>query len=425
MTDTARPRVVIIGGGFGGLATARALAGAPYDVILLDARNHHLFQPLLYQVATAALSPAEIAWPIRHLLRRQKNATVLMAEVDIVNVPNRTVHAGDLCWTYDHLVIAAGSRHSSFGNDHWAEHAPGLKTMDDAVDLRARVLAAFERAESLPHPSGTTFVVVGGGPTGVEMAGALIELARHALRNEFRRTDPAWARVVLIEAGPRLLSALPQSLSMDGQKRLEAMGVEVRLNTRVVECGPDGVMLNTGHLAAQAVVWAAGVQASDLISQLPCAKDPSGRAIVDRCLALFEHPEVRVIGDAASIRDEAGKPVPGIAPAAKQAGHFVGRTIAEALEGRLAGRPFRYRHAGNLATIGTGTAVVDLGRIHLRGWLGWMFWSIVHVLFMIGVRNRVAVALDWIWSGLTRQRAARLILGADVASSATTAASAP
>ena len=311
------------------------------------------------------------------------------------------------------------------GNDHWAEHAPGLKTMDDAVDLRARVLAAFERAESLPQPSGTTFVVVGGGPTGVEMAGALIELARHALRNEFRRTDPAWARVVLIEAGPRLLSALPQSLSMDGQKRLEAMGVEVWLNTRVVECGPDGVMLNTGHLAAQAVVWAAGVQASDLISQLPCAKDPSGRAIVDRCLALFEHPEVRVIGDAASIRDEADKPVPGIAPAAKQAGHYVGRTIAEALEGRLAGRPFRYRHAGNLATIGTGTAVVDLGRIHLRGWLGWMFWSIVHVLFMIGVRNRVAVALDWIWSGLTRQRAARLILGADVASSATTAASAP
>lgn len=405
-----RNRVVIIGAGFGGLAAARALADAPCDVLVLDGRNHHLFQPLLYQVATAALSPAEIAWPVRHLLRRQANASVVMARVETIDVAARTVTAGPLTWSWDHLVLAAGSRHSYFGRDDWAPFAPGLKTLEDATDIRHRVLEAFERYEAAPRQDPMTFVVVGGGPTGVEMAGALTELSRHALRDEFRNIDPVRARVVLVEAGPRILPALDPSLSGEGQDRLEAMGVEVRTDTRVLDCHADGVTLSTGVLPAEVVVWAAGVQASELVSQLPGPKDRSGRAVVTDTLEIAGLPEVRVIGDAAAITDAAGQAVPGIAPAAKQAGRYVGGAIAAALRGQVSARSFRYRHAGNLATIGTGSAVVELGRLRLTGLIGWLFWSIVHVFFMIGVRNRVAVALDWVWGGLTRQRASRLVL---------------
>ncbi len=402
--------MVIIGAGFGGLAAARALADAPCEVLILDGRNHHLFQPLLYQVATAALSPAEIAWPVRHLLRRQVNASVVMARVDTIDVVARTVAAGPQAWSYDHLVLAAGSRHSYFGRDDWAPFAPGLKTLEDATDIRHRVLEAFERYEAAPRPEPMTFVVVGGGPTGVEMAGALTELARHALRDEFRNIDPAHARVVLVEAGPRILPALDPALSREGQDRLEAMGVEVRTDTRVMDCHTDGVTLSTEKLPAQVVVWAAGVQASELVSQLPGPKDRSGRALVTERLEIPGLPEVRVIGDAAAITDGAGQAVPGIAPAAKQSGRYVGRRIAASLRGPAAATPFHYRHAGNLATIGTGSAVVELGRFRLTGLIGWLFWSVVHVFFMIGVRNRVAVALDWVWGGLTRQRASRLVL---------------
>ena len=402
--------MVIVGGGFGGLAAARALGHAPCEVLVLDGRNHHLFQPLLYQVATAALSPAEIAWPIRHLLRRQANASVVMARVETIDVLGRRVIAGRLSWSYDYLIVAAGSRHSYFGRDDWAPFAPGLKTLEDATEIRHRVLLAFERYEAAPGPMPLTFVVVGGGPTGVEMAGALIELSRHALRDEFRTFNPARARVVLVEAGPRLLLALDPRLAREGRERLEAMGVDVRPDTRVLDCDADGVTLSTGRLKAEVVVWAAGVQASDLISQLPVARDRNGRAEVTDRLEVPGRPDIRAIGDAAAIRDKAGGWVPGIAPAAKQAGRYVGDAIAGALQGRPPPKPFHYRHAGNLATIGSGTAVVELGRLRLGGLFGWLFWSIVHVFFMIGVRNRVAVALDWVWGGLTRQRAARLVL---------------
>lgn len=411
-SDPDRPRVVVVGAGFGGLATARALSDAPCDVVVLDGRNHHLFQPLLYQVATAALSPAEIAWPIRHLLRRQANATVVMARVDAIDVETRMVSAGALSWSYDHLVIAAGSRHSYFGREDWAPYAPGLKTLEDATDIRRRVLETFERHEAEPRNRPITLMVVGGGPTGVEMAGALTELSRHALRDEFRNTDPARARVILVEAGPRILPALNSRLAREGHDRLEAMGVEIRTETRVLDCGPAGVTLSAGPLAADVVVWAAGVQASELVSRLPVDRDRSGRALVNDRLEVPGHPQIRVLGDAAAITDAAGRPVPGIAPAAKQAGRYVGDTIARTLRGRGEDRPFRYHHAGNLATIGTGSAVVELGRFRLTGLVGWLFWSVVHVFFMIGVRNRVAVALDWVWGGLTRQRASRLVLHA-------------
>lgn len=401
---------MIVGAGFAGLAAVRALAKTPCDVVVLDGRNHHLFQPLLYQVATAALSPAEIAWPIRHLLRRQANASVIMARVEAIDVVTRTVTAGSLSWTYDHLVIAAGSRHSYFGRDDWAPFAPGLKTLEDATDIRHRVLEVFERDEAKPRSEPMTFVVVGGGPTGVEMAGALTELSQHALRAEFRNIDPARSRVVLVEAGPRILPALDASLARHGHERLEAMGVEVRTATRVIDCDAGGVTLSTGRLGAEVVVWAAGVQASDLVSQLPSPKDRSGRARVTDRLEVPGVPDVKVIGDAAAITDPSGQLVPGIAPAAKQAGRYVGESIAKAVQGEGPAGVFRYHHAGNLATIGTGSAVVELGRLRLTGLLGWLFWSVVHVFFMIGVRNRVAVALDWVWGGLTRQRASRLVL---------------
>jgi NADH:ubiquinone reductase (H+-translocating) len=420
MSSTAgsiRPSIVIVGAGFGGLSAARALAGTSANVTVVDRRNHHLFQPLLYQVATAALSPAEVAWPVRHLLRRQKNASVVLAEATAVNLDRREVVLGDRELPYDALILAPGNTTAYFGHDDWAAAAPGLKTLEDAVALRRRVLLAFERAEIAPEALDSaralTFVVVGGGPTGVEMAGAIAELARDALPREFRRIDTRSARVVLVEAGPRILPQLPEDLAAYAVGELAALGVDVRTAVRVVGVDEGGVELSEGRLDADTVVWAAGVATDALIRGLPLERDRQGRAVVGPDFSVPGRPEVFVIGDAAAMTDRDGRPVPGLAPAAKQAGGYVGRLLAHRFgSGRQPGL-FRYKHAGNLATIGRSAAVVQFdGRLKLTGFVGWVFWSIAHVFFMIGVRNRVAVALDWVWSYLTRSRAARLITNA-------------
>jgi NADH dehydrogenase len=406
--------VVIVGGGFGGLSAARALARAPAEVVVVDARNHHTFQPLLYQVATAALSPAEIAWPIRHLLRRQKNARVLLARAECVDLVGRRLltDAGPLA--YDWLVLAPGASHAYFGHDEWAAFAPGLKSLEDAVSIRRRILMAFEEAErsedATAHAALLTFVVVGGGPTGVEMAGAIAEVAHEALLREFDRIDPSTARVVLIEAGPRVLPAFPEDLAAYAVRHLHGMGVEVMTNTRVTGFDAGGVILEHGRIDAATRVWGAGVQAAPLARTLEAEHDRAGRVLVAADLSLPAHPEVFIVGDAAAATSQ-GKPVPGIAPAAKQMGAYVGRVIAARLAGKAPPAPFRYRHEGDLATIGRNAAVLRLRGVRLHGFLAWMFWGVAHVYFLIGVRNRVAVALDWFWSYLTRQRSARLITG--------------
>ena len=410
-----RARVVIVGAGFGGLAAARALANADAEVVVIDAKNHHTFQPLLYQVATAALSPAAIAWPIRHLLKTQANARVLMSRVDGVDPAARTVLTADGPVRYDQLVIAAGAAHSYFGNDAWAPFAPGLKTLEDALDMRRRILSAFERAErAAPGEASadlTTFVVVGGGPTGVELAGAVAEIARDALKSEFRHIDPATSRIVLVEAGPRILPNFPDRLAADAERRLARYGVEVMTGAKVVGIDTGGVTLEAGRIAAVTVLWAAGVQAAPLVAGLPGDHDRAGRARVAADLSLPDWPEIFVIGDGAASLSPDGRPVPGIAPAAKQMGGYVGRLIARRLSGRPAPPPFRYRHAGDLATIGRGAAVVRLGGLQLTGLAGWLFWGFIHVYFLIGLRARFFVALDWLWSYVTYHRGARLITG--------------
>jgi NADH dehydrogenase len=408
----SRPRVVVIGGGFGGLEATRALAKAPVDVCLIDRRNHHLFQPLLYQVATAALSPSEIAWPIRYLFRRQTNVRVLMAEALGIDLAARRVTTSQGEIAYDQLVVATGATHSYFGHPEWAVCAPGLKSLEDATAIRRRVLGAFERAEASGQSEGglLTFVIVGGGPTGVEMAGAVAELARDALRHDFRDIDPKMSRIILIEAGPRILPALPEDLAAYARHRLEAIGVEVMTATRVIGCDPTGVDLEGGRIAAANLIWAAGVAASPIAANLPAPHDPAGRTLVGPDLSLPDHPEVFVIGDAAGLRQANGKAVPGIAPAAKQAGKYVGRLITARAQGRPALGPFHYLHAGDLATIGRSAAIVKLGPVRLTGFPAWLFWGVAHVYFLIGVRNRIAVALDWGWSWITRQRSVRLII---------------
>jgi NADH dehydrogenase len=392
-----RPRVIVVGAGFGGLAAARALAQAPVDVVIVDAKNHHTFQPLLYQVATAALSPAEIAWPIRHLLKSQANARVVMSRALGVDAAARRLltQAGPL--DYDQLVIAAGATHSYFGHEAWRTFAPGLKSLEDGLAIRRAILSAFERAELAgledANVVAATFVVVGGGPTGVEMAGAIAEIARDALQSEFRHIDPAAARIVLVEAGPRILPSFPQSLAAEAQRRLARYGVEVMTGARVVD------------------IDASGVRAECMISGLPCDHDAAGRAQVGPDLSLRDVPEIFVIGDAAAVMGPDGSPVPGIAPAAKQMGVYVGRLIARRLAGRSPPPPFRYRHAGDLATIGRGAAVVRIGSVQLTGLIGWLFWGLVHIYFLIGLRARFFVALDWLWSYVTYQRGARLITG--------------
>ena len=412
-----RPRVVIVGVGFGGLAAARALRKAPVDLVLIDRRNYHLFQPLLYQVATAALSPADIAWPIRSILADQANARVELGRVSGVDTARREVVVDDVRRVpYDHLILATGARHAYFGRDDWEEAAPGLKKIDDATLIRQRVLMAFERAEVATDPEETrrllSFVVVGGGPTGVEMAGAIAELARHALARDFSRINPKDARVVLVEAGPRLLAGFDERLSTRAAEALAWLGVEVRLGARVTACDEAGAVVGGERIPAATLVWGAGVVASPAAKWLDAPADPVGRVKVESDLSVPGHPDVFVIGDTALALAGNGRPVPGIAPAAKQMGTHVGRMIAARVSGKPAPAAFRYRHMGSLATIGRKAAVADFGRVRLSGLPAWILWAAAHVYFLIGWRNRLVVSLNWFWSYLTFERGARLITGA-------------
>ena len=412
MSQADKPRVVIVGGGFGGLEAARALAKADCQITLIDQRNYHLFQPLLYQVATAALSPSEIAWPLRHVLTRQANVRVVMTRAAGVDLDARSVTTEAGTFAYDHLIIATGATHSYFGKPQWESAAPGLKSLEDATELRRRVLSAFERAETAaPEQRAAllTFVVVGGGATGVEMAGAVAELARDALSRDFRQIDPGQARVLLVEGGPRVLPALSPDLSAYAEDALEDLGVEVRTSTMVTDLDTHGVDLGDTRVEAATIIWAAGVAASPLAAGLAVEHDRAGRVKVAPDLSVPGHPEVFVVGDAAAMASN-GKPVPGIAPAAKQAGKHAARQIAERLAGRPGQAPFRYAHAGDLATIGRHAAAVQIGQVKLTGFVGWVFWGVAHVYFLIGLRNRIAVAFDWAWSWLTRQRNIRLIV---------------
>jgi NADH dehydrogenase len=408
-----RPRVVILGAGFAGINAAIGLGEADVDVTIVDRRNYHLFQPLLYQVATAGLSPAQIAKPIRHILRRQRNATVLLDKVEGVDSDARVVITGSRRIPYDYLVIATGARHAYFGRDEWEDLAPGLKTIGDATEIRARILTAFERAEvsqdAAERARLLTFVVVGGGPTGVELAGAIAELARKAIVSDFRHIDSSTARVVLVESGQRLLAAFPESLAASAKRQLETLGVEVRLGHAVTRCDEGGVVLADGETIGSAcVLWAAGVQASRAAKWLKVEADRAGRAIVGEDLSVPGHPEIFVIGDTALSKGEGGRPVPGIAPAAKQMGKYVARLIKARLAGKRIG-PFRYADYGNLATIGRKAAVADLGRVRLTGFVAWLLWSFAHLWFLVGFRNRIVVFLDWAWAYATYDRGARLI----------------
>jgi NADH:ubiquinone reductase (H+-translocating) len=411
----ARPHIVIVGAGFGGLSAAHALSNAEADVTVVDRRNYHLFQPLLYQVATAGLSPAQIASPIRAILRRAANIRVVLGRVSGIDRKRRTVEVDGHEIGYDHLVLATGSRHAYFGHDEWERVAPGLKKIDDATGIRRRILTAFEHAESMAPAEDRrrflTFVVIGAGPTGVEMAGAIAELAHVALRHDFRTIDPREARIVLVEAGPRVLPAFPPELSAAAQKALERLQVEVRLGTPVSNCDESGVTIGAEHLSAATIVWAAGVAASSAARWLGTEADRVGRVVVGPDLTVPDHPEIFVIGDTAHALGSNGKPLPGLAPVAKQQGAYVARVLRARLTGRAAPGPFRYRDWGTMATIGRRAAVADIGRLHLSGTLAWLIWGLVHVSFLIGFRNRLVVMLDWIWSYLTFQSGARLIVG--------------
>jgi NADH dehydrogenase len=407
-----RPNVVIVGAGFGGIEAAKSLSHAPVDVTLIDQQNYHCFQPLLYQVATAALSPADIAWPIRHILRRQQNATVFMAEVTGVDLASQRVQIIGEPIAYDYLVLATGATHSYFGNDHWAVCAPGLKRIEDATRIRRSLLIAFEQAEQTNDEAERqrllTFVIVGAGATGVEMAGAIAEIALQTLPKDFRRIDARKSRIVLLEAGPRVLPTFPQELSDYAKTALLRMGVDVRTSTRVDGCDRRGVNLDDGRLDAGTIIWAAGVIASPAATWLAAEHDRAGRVIVGPDLSLPGRPNVFVIGDTASVRDDNGNSIPGVAPAAKQMGRYVGNLIAARVAGN-AMPPFHYRHPGDLATIGRRAAVVNLDRLRLKGFVGWLFWSVAHIYFLIGLRHRFMVAFTWLWDDLTRQRGARLI----------------
>jgi len=409
----ARPQVVIVGAGFGGLSAATALARAPVDITVIDRQNHHCFQPLLYQVATAVLSPAEVAWPVRHILRSQKNATVLMASVNGIDTSKKLVALERAAPVpYDFLILATGATHSYFGHDEWADSAPGLKRIEDATRIRRRILIGFEQAELTTDEAERqrllTFVIVGAGATGVEMAGAIAEIARQTLAKDFRRIDPRTARIILLEAGPRALPTLPQDLSDYAMHTLARMGVDVRTGTRVIGCDARGVTLEHGRIEAGTVIWAAGVVASSAAHWLNAEHDRAGRVVVGSDCSVPNLPNVFVIGDTAAFRDDKGQPLPGMAPAAKQMGHYVGKLIAARLKGQSL-PPFRYHHPGDLAAIGRRSAVVKLGRIHLRGFIGWLFWAVVHIYFLIGLRYRFIVAFTWLWDYLTFQRGARLI----------------
>jgi NADH:ubiquinone reductase (H+-translocating) len=404
-------KVVIVGAGFGGIEAVKSLSRSTVEVTVIDRQNHHCFQPLLYQVATAALSPADVAWPIRHILRKQKNATVLMAEVRAVDTSKRLVQIDSMSIPYDYLVLATGATHSYFGHDEWAEVAPGLKRIEDATRIRRRILIAFERAELATDAAERqrllTFAIVGGGPTGVEMAGAISEVARQSLAMDFRRIDPAAARIVLIEAGPRIMPTLPENLSDYVRRTLAKKGVEVMTSSRVMSCDAHGVELEHGRLDADTIIWAAGVVASPAARWLDAERDRAGRVKVGVDLSVPNHPDIFIVGDTAAVTDQPG--IPGTAPPAKQMGRYVGRLIAARVAGGPSPPPFRYRDLGDLATIGRGAAVVKLGRLELTGFVGWLFWSVVHIYFLITARDRFIVAFTWLWDYVTFQRGARLI----------------
>ncbi|KKC39791.1 NADH dehydrogenase [Devosia epidermidihirudinis] len=413
MTD-GRQRVAIVGAGFGGLAAAQALSRADVDVTVIDQRNHHLFQPLLYQVATASLNTSEIAWPIRHILRNADNVTTLLATVEGIDTTARTVRIDDGSTVpYDSLILATGVRHAYFGHDQWEKFAPGLKTLEDATRIRRKLLVAFEAAELETDPDKRkallTFVIIGAGPTGVELAGAIIELARVTLRGQFRNIVPGEARVVLIEGGKRVLANFKPELSDYTLKSLRDLGVEVILGEPVTEVDADGVTYGDKRLDAQTVIWAAGVQASPAAEWLGLEADRAGRVKVENDLTVPGHPEIFVVGDTATITMPDGKPVPGVGDAAKQGGKHAAEVIVARLAGDTAVKPFRYKHAGDLATIGKRAAVIDFGWTQLKGWVAWWAWGLAHIYFLIDIKNRLFVAMSWLWIYLSGQRSSRLI----------------
>jgi NADH:ubiquinone reductase (H+-translocating) len=412
--DKAARRVVIIGAGFGGLSAAWGLRNSAFQVTLIDQHNYHLFQPLLYQVATAALSPADIAGPIRSIVRDSRNVSVILAQVSGIDVARNEVLAEGRRIPFDDLIIATGARHAYFGHDDWAAYAPGLKTIDDATYLRRRILLAFEKAETEPDAAERrrlmNFVIVGGGPTGVEMAGAIAELAKRALAADFRAIDPRSARVILVEAGPRLLPAFDASLSAAALYSLQSLGVEVRVGASVTEVDAGGVSVGQERIEARTVVWAAGVMASGAGRWLGAETDGAGRVMVNDDLSVPGHPNIFAIGDTAHVVTKAGDLLPGVAPVAKQQGKYVAQLLREPPEGETPA-PFHYRDYGSLATIGRKRAVVQIGHFKMKGFLAWLLWSVAHIYFLIGFRNRLAVALHWLWNYVTFQRGTRLITG--------------
>jgi NADH dehydrogenase len=419
MTQRPRPRVFIVGGGFAGLAAAKALARAPVDVALIDRRNHHVFQPLLYQVATAALSPADISAPIRAVLRDQRNCQVVLAEITAVDLAQRRLMIAGAHADYDYLVLAAGATHAYFGHDDWAMFAPGLKSIEDATELRRRILLAFESAEyegsEEARRAVLTFGIVGGGPTGVELAGAIMEIAGHTIPRDYRHIDTRTTRVILFEGGPRLLPTFPPALSDRAWRDLERLGVEVRVNATVTDVTAHGVSIGGDFIAVGNVFWAAGVKASPLGASLRVPLDRAGRVIVGADLTVPGHPEVFVAGDmAAATSADTGRPVPGVAQGGIQMGHFAGRTIAREVEGGSSATdraPFVYRDKGSLAVIGKAKAVAQIGRIEVGGFLAWLLWGGIHIAFLIGFRHRLQVLLSWFWNWMLNARDARLITG--------------
>ncbi len=408
------PRVVIVGAGFGGLNAARGLASSRAQVTIVDRRNHHTFQPLLYQVATGGLSPGEIAAPIRSVFRGDSNVLSLLEEAQGFDLERRIVHTAEQDIPYDYLILAAGATHAYFGHDEWEPFAPGLKTIEDALEIRRRVLLTFELAERQAavgaENEALNFVIVGGGPTGVELAGTLAEIARHVLSHEFRNIDPARAHIILLEGGPRVLPAYPEDLSRSAEHQLRQLGVDVRTSAMVTQVEAGAVRIGETRIVAPVILWAAGVAASPLGRQLGVPVDRAGRVLVQPDLSVPGHPEVFVIGDLASLKDENGKPIPGVAPVAIQEGKYVAKTI----RGELAGKPrqnFHYWDKGSLATIGRAAAIAQFGKIHISGFIAWLSWLFIHIFFLIGFRNRVLVFIQWAWSYFTYERGARLITG--------------
>lgn len=414
MENQHNPRIAIVGAGFGGLQAALHLASLPVQITLIDRRNHHTFQPLLYQVATAGLSPGEIAAPIRWIVRGRKSIEVLLGEVQDFDLSKHVVKLPELDVPYDYLIVAAGVSHAYFGHDEWEPFAPGLKTVEDALEIRRRVLLAFELEERQAAGTGLhmplNFVIVGGGPTGVELAGTLAEISRQVLAHEFKSIDPQSTRIILLEGGPRVLPAYAEDMSRSAEEQLRHLGVEVHTSAMVTNVEAGAVYMGQTRLSAPVIIWAAGVAASPLGKKLGAPVDRAGRVLVNPDLSLPGHPEVFVIGDLASIKDTYGQPVPGLAPAAMQEGRFVARNIKRELHGE-ARKNFHYFNKGNLATIGRAAAVAEFGKIHISGFIAWLAWLFIHIFFLIGFRNRIIVLIQWAWSYFTFERGARLITG--------------